>query len=255
MSKYHNDATRASNPGSVSLSMEKLAALEPELLTERTFKCGPLCDVDHPSKEMIERAEEHLKLGDSRAALVVSVNPLLVAAYSDDLDATAILAFPAKFVEAYHLQPGTRLLTVNTYQELRDRRTKAMLYAVDLIPGPDRRRWSNFSPFIADFVSDDSEQIEARKRAIPEGEWNKARALAQVRLRELGKSTARDGRLTTAGTPVRSQGTAYFDSLHKDPVQLFLKRLIALDPEAMKIAVYIAAALMALLFLIGLLKP
>ncbi len=87
MSKYLNDQTFATNPGNVRLSASKLQALEPELFEDRNFKCGPSCDVDHPAAEMRERFEEHLAHGDSRAAMVVSLEPLVVAALSDDLDA------------------------------------------------------------------------------------------------------------------------------------------------------------------------
>ena len=47
--------------------------------------------------------KEQLLHGDSRAAVVVSVDPLLlVAAYTDELDCVALLRFPdSEFVEEY----------------------------------------------------------------------------------------------------------------------------------------------------------
>lgn len=209
MSKYHDDSTAASNPGCARLSDAKLREIEPSLFEPRTFKCGPLCEVDHPAAEMRERIAEHLELGDSRAAVVVSTRPLVVAAYSDDLDAAALLWFPPTFVSKYQLAVGSRLLTVNTYGDVRGD-GGVPFYAVDLVPGPQRRAWSNFSPLIADFLSDDLDRIEARKRSIDEAEWQRLRVLADQRVRSMGLDTARPGKPTLAGTPVQVGGDAYF---------------------------------------------
>lgn len=78
MSKYHDDTTHATHPGSVAISMEKLRALEHALFEQRTHKCNPLCDVDHPTHELRERYEEHLQIGASEPAVVVSTDPLVV---------------------------------------------------------------------------------------------------------------------------------------------------------------------------------
>ena len=208
MSKYHDDNTYASHPGGLRLSPAKLAALEPELFTDRTFRCSPGCPIDHPAAEMRERFAEHLQLGDSRAALVVSVTPLVVAAYSSDLDAVVLLSFPAEFVGRYRLVAGSRLLTVNTYIDVCESGTGKRRYAVDLIPGPHRSGWSGFCPFIADFLSDDVQRIEARNREIDEEEWADAARLAQLRIDRWGLNTARPGKPSLAGTPIRIWGTS-----------------------------------------------
>jgi hypothetical protein len=206
MSKFHDDDTHATNPGALSLSERKLKELEPELFTDRTFKCSPGCPIDHPAAEMRERFAEHLQLGDSRAAVVVAVDPLVVAAFSSDLDAVVLLRFPAELVERYRLAVGSRLLTVNTYGDVRGKDTNEVFYAVDLVPGPRRSGWSNFSPFIADFLSDEAERIEAQKRALPESEWADVERLARVRIERMGLDTARPGQPTLAGVPVRRRG-------------------------------------------------
>jgi hypothetical protein len=218
MSKYHDDSTFATNPGALSLSERKLEELEPALFTARTFKCSPGCPIDHPAAEMRERFAEHLRLGDSRAAVVVALQPLLVAAYSSDLDAVALLRFPVELVERYRLKVGARLLTVNTYADVRGKTTNEPFYAVDLVPGPRRSGWSNFSPFIADFLSDESERIEARKRELPESEWLDVERLTGIRVARMGLDTARSGLPTLAGVPVRPGGVqsyhqpiAYFE--------------------------------------------
>lgn len=128
------------------LSLTKLRALEPELFEDRTFKCDPGCDADHPAEEMRERFEEYLAQGDSRAAMVVSLEPLVVAALSDDLDAAVLLRFPPELASRYELAVGSRLLTVNTYTEMKGVQSGKLFFAVDVVPGPHRRAWSNFAP-------------------------------------------------------------------------------------------------------------
>ena len=134
MSKYHDDRTRASNPGQVSLSVERFHRLEPATQGFRgwwwlQFGGG---------RKFEDILDEHLRMGDSRAACVASLEPLLVAAYTDELDCIAMLCFPTHLVKEYDLKCGSRLLTVNTY-----RRNEQI--AADLIPGPEKtNRYSNF---------------------------------------------------------------------------------------------------------------
>lgn len=80
------DRAVASDPGRLGLSEAKLRALEPALFEPRTFKCGS-CEQHHTAEDMRAIVAEGLHMGDSRAALVVSDRPLVVAAYSEDLDA------------------------------------------------------------------------------------------------------------------------------------------------------------------------
>jgi len=118
--------------------------------------------------------DEHLRLGDSRAAVVVDTMPLLVAAYSSDIDCVALLRFPEVFVERHGLRAGSRLLTVNMY---------AAQFAVtpDLDPGPDATGdWQNFYPLIAEFLSEDVDRIAFRKAEIDESEWSRCTALGQA---------------------------------------------------------------------------
>ena len=217
MGKYLDDRSRASDPGSLTLSLAKLKALEPELLTERRFKCGVTCNVDHPAAEMRERIAAQLQRGDSRAAVVVSLTPLVVAAYADDLDAVVLLRFAGELVAQYRLAVGSRLLAVNTFSEQRGAKTGAMLYAVDLVPGPQRSGWSNFTPFIAEFLSDDIARIEERKRQIGEPEWRTAAERAETRIARWGLGTARSGKPTQAGVPIRRDGAHYFQALQVSP--------------------------------------
>jgi hypothetical protein len=109
--------------------------------------------------------DEHLRLGDSRAACVTSIEPFLVAAYTDELDCVAVLGFPAWLVEEHNLKVGGRLLTVNTYR-------RGQRIMSDLMAGSRQLgRYVNFYPVIAEFVSDDVQRIAARKAEIVEEEW------------------------------------------------------------------------------------
>jgi hypothetical protein len=130
VSKYFNDSTSASLPGGLTLSLRKLQELEPELFTDRTFKCGPTCDVDHSAESMRERFAEHLQLGCCGAGVVVSTSPLVIAVYGEDLDASVLLRFPQSFVERYALEKGRRLVAVNAFQDVRSDRGE-VLYAAD----------------------------------------------------------------------------------------------------------------------------
>jgi hypothetical protein len=139
---------------------------------------------------------EQLQHGDSRAAVVVCTSPLLVAAYTDELDCIAMLRFPETFVAEYNLTEGSRLLTVNLYGE-------SPPYQQDLILGPRLiKRWTGFHPIIAEFVSDDKGRIEARKSAISEGEWERTRVFGAEYLRSR-PGVARDGRPVHASVPAR----------------------------------------------------
>jgi hypothetical protein len=159
MSRYHDDSTVASNPGKVTLSLEKYEAFRRREPLVRRFTL--LLDGAKV------RIAEHLQLGDARAAVVVADDPVLVAAYTDELDCVAMLKFPSFVAEQLHLRPGTRLLTINTY-------AVGLFVARDLQPGPLRyKRYNNFYPIVAEFLSDDADRIARKKDRIKEDEWTR----------------------------------------------------------------------------------
>jgi hypothetical protein len=121
--------------------------------------------------------------GDSRAAVVVSTVPLLVAAYTDELDCVALLRFISP---PEPLQVGSRLVTVNTYG-----RTDKI--SQDLFPGPlCGDRWTVFHPIIADFICDDPGQVARLKLTISGEEWTRAERLGHEYL-EARPGVSRDG--------------------------------------------------------------
>ena len=194
--EFNPDST-ASNPGGLALSERKLRVLEPSMSGWRRVVrkvIGMLLIVD--VLDMIDRKvlSEHLAKGDARAAVVVSTAPLLVAAYSDDLECVAMLRFPAKFVDQYSLRLGSQLVTVNTYYS-------QFANHADLTFGPGHvDDWSGFFPLIAEFLSDDSFRIEYLTEDIDKTEWDRCRQLGEAYLLERPR-VARLGRPRRAHQP------------------------------------------------------
>lgn len=177
--KTLDDNTQASHPGHVRLSQEKLKRLQPELYS-LTKWLGFLASNPSAVFAAINRGfwkthiEEHLMHGDSRAALVISTTPLLISVYTDELDCIALLRFDNSFVKDYDLKIGSRLITVNTYSDLEE------FYEKDLTAGLQAYgQYGNFSPFIAEFLTDDYAVLEKRKMQIEEDEWLKTRILSE----------------------------------------------------------------------------
>jgi len=140
--------------------------------------------------------EEQLQNGDSRAAICVSTQPLLIAAYTDELDCVAMLRFPKFFTELYSLAIGSRLLTVNCYG-------RGKTFSSDLIIGPRQLgRWVSFHPIISNFVTEEIGRVEAGMKAIEEVEWEYARNLGTEYLR-VRPGMARDGRPGRSQQPAR----------------------------------------------------
>jgi hypothetical protein len=125
--------------------------------------------------------------GGSGPALVMATDPLLIASYSQNIDCVAMLRFPNYLVREYNLRCGSRLLTVlNAY--IGDR------LARDLEHGPDSRRdCTNFLPFVADFLTDDLEQLAERKAGVAERWWTWTQKLGKRYIQKHGHK-ARDGR-------------------------------------------------------------
>jgi hypothetical protein len=184
---------QASNPGKLPLSVAKLRRLHPELFDKSGI--GLAWDrLTGLQEGLVERLEEHLIYGDSRAAVVLSIDPLLVAAYTDVFDCIALLRFPDFLAEEYGLKPRSRLLTVNTY-------LRGLRMARDLEDSPrGHAYYANFQPAIADFVTEDLDRLRKRKQTIHNDEWALAWELGQEYLQRHGPA-ARDGRPTMSLRP------------------------------------------------------
>lgn len=187
-----DDTTQAPNPGWLRVSPRKLHAMHPELASwhawlrcvvrERLFR-GPSLSYWRA------HIQEHMMHGDSRPALVVSVDPLRVAAYTDEMDCVVLLKFDQSFVSDYSLRVGSRLLSVNTYARAESG------YATDIIIGEwNNGTWGNYAPYIAEFLSDDVLVIDQLKAGIHEDEWLRTTLAAERYRKTKGLLIARDGR-------------------------------------------------------------
>jgi hypothetical protein len=189
----------------LSLSPERLARLHPELypgkaplrhLMGRAFSVASYVTPSDVRAEI----ENLLKHGDARAATVVSIAPLCVAAYSDEFDAVVLLRFPERLTVDYRLAVGTRLITVNNYM-------RTMFPHQDITPGPAATgQFTGFYPLIADFLTDDS-RLQTLKQEISEGEWRRAYELGTQKW-QAGLRASRDGRPRFALYPAGSMREA-----------------------------------------------
>lgn len=142
---------------------------------------------------------QQLAEGDSNPAVVVRKSPLLVAPYSPDLDCVVLLKFPDWVAQEYKLDVGSRLITVNTYM---DRSTGV---PADVTPGPnDDGQFGPFVPVIADFITDDTDTLNARKAQISDEEWDKVQFLGDEALKRK-PLLVRDGRPSASGRPGSAQ--------------------------------------------------
>ena len=116
--KCHADSF-ASDSGGIKLSAIKLRRFHPNAFGLSGLLYSVVSSIRFRSIVHVRtELKEHLMYGDSRAAVVVSLSPLLVAAYTDELDCVAMLRFPDELVTEYKLVRYSRLLTTNTYNYL-----------------------------------------------------------------------------------------------------------------------------------------
>jgi hypothetical protein len=176
----------ASDAGGFSLDEQKLRALFPD------FEWTP---------DQLAYLDEHLKLGDSRAAIVASVDPLVVSAYSDELDGVILLKFPDHLVKQYSLAVGDLLIASWVYP-------RSPQPPRDIVQGDQNLgRHNNGAPIVADFFSNSIDKIKKRKAGVLHAEWD--RVLAQTPLAlERAEGKYRTSFPLHAGLPPECPGTS-----------------------------------------------
>ncbi len=191
-----NRQFKESSPARIRLSAERLNRLCPDVASRGIGFREWLVDRCGGKAALRYLIADQLWNGDSRAAVVVSLAPLRVAAYSDKLDAIALLKFPDAFVAERGLRMFGRLVSVNRYFQ-------DVAVAADLDPGPlGTTEWSNFRPFVADFLCDDEEAIRTLRAAIREDEWKRATFLGRQYLERFG-DRPRDGQPLKSLVPAK----------------------------------------------------
>ena len=168
----------AYNPGLFDLNKKKLKALRPQIFGLR---------LGQKNIDTWQNIYSQLNSGDIQPALVLSTAPLLVACYSDDMDAVAMLCFPEELGARRGWTVGTRLIVTAAYNNPFMKANK------DLDCGPRNcGKFKAYAPVIADLYTDNTERLERKKREIPQELWDYTAALGrQYLLNHPG--IARDG--------------------------------------------------------------
>lgn len=133
-----------------------------------------------------EQVAQTLKFGDTQPAVVVSTEPLLVAAYSDEMDAVVMLKFPSELSETYSLTPGTRLTTSCRYWIENS-------CAPDIFPGDGfSRQFTDFTAVVQLFLGKGDDKLRAKTDLFGESTWARVAALA-AEYRSAHPDLTRDG--------------------------------------------------------------
>lgn len=150
--------TKADNQANVKFSYKKYYSFRNRINTKFSGRFY--------SDMQIENVMRVLLYGDTQPAVVVSTEPLLVAAYSDEMDAVVMLRFPSDFAAKYELVPGTCLTTSNFYFG-GDR------VASDIFVGERYlRRWVDFMPVVQLFLGKGDDKIRAKTGLFGEEVWS-----------------------------------------------------------------------------------
>ena len=185
--------TNSSNPLKLFVSEEKLRQVQPDMFGFYGALKNLWAFFRNDFSPQIY-IEEQLMFGDGRAAVVVQTAPLLVAAYSDEIDGVAILRFPDEINFDQHLKVGSKLLNAAGYCEERHN---------DLIIGPEYDHGHvDLHPIIVDFITDEIELVKQIKHRIPEHEWKRAFRMGKEYI-SMRPGISRDGRPWYAGKPAK----------------------------------------------------
>ncbi len=151
-------AGQAENQANVKFSYKKYYSFRNRINTKFSGRFYSDMRIDFVSRALC--------YGDTQPAVVVSVTPLLIAAYSDEMDAVVMLRFPDEFVTEYHLYPGIRLTTSNVY-------FTGNQCARDIFIGEHYcRRYTDFMPIVQLFLGKKDEKIQAKTELFGEDVWN-----------------------------------------------------------------------------------
>ncbi len=169
----------AENQANVNISYKKFYAIR-KLINQ---KFGEKFYYDM-QMDYVSRA---LKFGDTQPAVVVNTNPLLIAAYSDEMDAVVMLQFPRELADQYALAIGTRLTTSTVYFYDPGR------YGSDFVHGErSSKQYRDFMPIVQLFLGKKDEYINSKVNLFNAAVWDRLNMLANKYLED-HPNTARHG--------------------------------------------------------------
>ncbi|MCM1132777.1 MAG: hypothetical protein NC340_04830 [Ruminococcus flavefaciens] len=187
MGNYVDPGTFAENAGNVGLSAEKFiqvlyGIIKVPFLVKATYNSN------------FERINDYMMNGDTQPAVVYSVKPLIISAYSDEMDGVVFLEFPEQFAEKYNLYEGMRLVTSNVYQYGK-RPVKDINAGAGYL-----KRYSDFTPIVQLFLTDSENYARRRTMLFGEEVWDRVNLLTEEYARS-GKKPRRGFYYLTAVSP------------------------------------------------------
>lgn len=168
--KSYNNTTYASMPGRLTVSQEKLERIQ------NLYDLNILQKIK--IKYLFNAIQSQLSYGDTQPAVVVSIKPFIVAAYSDEMDAVVLLQFPDTVANLNRIKLHDRLVTINCYH-------RSSKISKDIFIGENYLgNWTNFRPLIGDLLSSNTTKLEQHKQNIPDFLWIYVQTLGEIYLRD-----------------------------------------------------------------------
>ncbi len=157
------------NPGGAVLSSEKFYQVRDDILHLKGLQ-------KMYYTRQYERIRQHLLRGDTQPALVISLEPVVISAYSDELDAVLLLRFPDTLLDYYRLTPGMRLVTSNTYDY-------GFVTPKDIKEGAgSSNRYANVYPLVQFFLCENEAESLRKTDLFSETTWQYVQGLTDLRL-------------------------------------------------------------------------
>ena len=175
---YVDPNTAAENAGNVLPSREKFDYIRDELLHVKGFKKVYF-------NKQFNRLGGYLMNGDTQPAVVVSLSPLIISAYSDEMDGVLFLKFPDALADMYGLSVGARLVTSTIY--IPGNKPVKDVYAGPYYMG----NYCDFTPTVQLFMCDGEDSIRNRTSLFGEDVWKRGEEMSFSRFSQ--KHKTRDG--------------------------------------------------------------
>lgn len=167
---FEDGESGASTPGRVTISNNKWKKISKDFNLSFSEKLK----LNLSKKDVAD----YICNGDSQPAMVVSLEPLLIAAFSEDFDAVVILKFPNEYVLEYNLELYSRLIIINTYNEFDINGLAKDIYVGDKYKDShEELYWADVNPIIACFITDDQDILDNHSQQIPEETWGYVKQL------------------------------------------------------------------------------